>query len=188
MRGSAAAPGEPIWMGYREACGPPRLLLPPGGPRLEHYTTTTAGANGPRSDKSIFLGFDARGRLWAGTDHGVDVYDHKAWRHYGRSDGLIWDDCNSHAFLADPDGVIWIGTSRRLSRFQASLSPAAPVPPPVVVTEVKLGDRRVDLQANYDVPYAANSLQVRFAALTFLQESSVLFRYRMTGVRRDWVE
>jgi len=34
----------------------------------------------------------------------------------------------------------------------------------------------------------SNSLQVRFAALTFLQESSVLFRYRMTGVRREWFE
>jgi signal transduction histidine kinase/ActR/RegA family two-component response regulator len=56
------------------------------------------------------------------------------------------------------------------------------------VTEVKLGDRRVDLLANYDVPYAANSIQVRFAALTFLQESSVLFRYRMSGVGRDWIE
>src|SRR6185295_18732772 len=161
----AADPDGSLWIGYREGYGLTRLTLPSGTlkPRLEHFST----ANGLRSDKSVFLGIDSRGWLWAGTDHGVDVYDHVSWRHYGRSDGLIWDDCNSRAFLADPDGVIWIGTSRGLSQFHASMKPAAPVPPPVVITSVKLRGRNVDPLAALVVPYASNSMQVRFAALTF---------------------
>ena len=82
---------------------------------MKDYNT----ANGLRSDKTLFLGFDAAGRLWVGTDRGVDVFDHAAWRHYGRSDGLIWDDCNTNAFFAEPGGV-WIGTSRGLSRFHSA--------------------------------------------------------------------
>ncbi len=59
------------------------------------------------------------------------------------------------------------------------LSPS--VPPPVVFTSVKLGDKTVDPSHSLEMPYQENSLQVRFAALTFVQESSVLFRYRLAG-------
>src|SRR6185295_11723292 len=108
--------------------------------KLEHHTT----ANGLRSDKSIFLGFDSRGWLWSGTDHGVDVFDRARWRHYGKSDGLIWDDCNSNAFFAGPDGAVWVGTSKGLSRFRPLSTPAPTVPPQVVITQVKFGGQQVD--------------------------------------------
>jgi signal transduction histidine kinase len=145
-------------------------------------------ANGLRSDKTLFLQFDARGWLWVGTDHGVDVFDRSRWRHYGRSDGLIWDDCNSKAFFADTDGSVWIGTSRGLSRFRSAASPAPSVPPTVVFTSAKLGDKTVDPTHSVEMPYQENSLQVRFAALTFVQESNVLLRYRLAGVTPDWLE
>ncbi len=152
--------------------------------KLEHFTV----ASGLRSDKSLFLGFDERGWLWAGSDHGVDVFDRTRWRHYGRSEGLIWDDCNSNAFMADSDGSVWNGTSRGLSRFTPMSTPAPTIPPPVVFTSVKLGDQMVDPAATLDVPYGRNSLQVRFAALTFVQEPRVLFRYRLATVEGRWLE
>jgi signal transduction histidine kinase/ActR/RegA family two-component response regulator/streptogramin lyase len=172
-----------IWIGYYDAFGLTRLTFPNGELKLEHFTV----ANGLRSDKSIFLGTDEQGRLWAGSDHGVDVFDHVGWRHYGRSDGMIWDDCNSNAFFSDRKGAIWIGTSRGLSRFQTQAAPPPNVPPPVVFTSVKLGDGELETGAG-EVPYRRNSLQVRFAALTFTQESSVVFRYRLAGGQRAWLE
>jgi signal transduction histidine kinase/ligand-binding sensor domain-containing protein/CheY-like chemotaxis protein len=188
----AEDPDGAIWIGYYEAFGLTRLTFPQGRLRLEHFTS----ASGLRSDKSIFLGFDARGWLWAGSDHGVDVFDRVRWRHYGKSDGLIWDDCNSNAFLADRDGAVWIGTSRGLSRFRPLASPPPSVPPSVVFTTVKFGDQTTGAASvaassatvNTDVPYRRRSLQVRFAALTFLQESNVLFRYRLAAVDRNWLE
>ena len=57
----------------------------------------------------------------------------------------------------------------------------------MVFTSVKFGDQEVDPAARYkEVPYRRNSLQVRFAALTFVQESSVLFRYRLAQSERNW--
>jgi ligand-binding sensor domain-containing protein len=124
-----------IWVGYRDAFGISRLSFPKnrtaGKPEVTHYS---AGA-GLHSDKTLFLGFDADGRLWVGTDHGVDVFDHVGWRHYGRSEGLIWDDCNTNAFLADASGV-WIGAAADypLSAFDGSAAECATV----VYTSVKL--------------------------------------------------
>ena len=180
----AEDPDGAIWIGYYDAFGLTRLTFPQGQLKLEHF----GAASGLRSDKSIFLGFDPRGWLWAGSDRGVDVFDRTRWRHYGKSDGLIWDDCNSNAFLADANGAVWIGTSRGLSRFRPLSSPTASVPPPAVFTTVKFGDQEVDPAGAIEVPYRRHSLQVRFAALTFLQETGVVFRYRLAGVGSQWLE
>jgi signal transduction histidine kinase/streptogramin lyase len=179
-------PDGSLWIGYRDAYGITHFILSEETGRVKVESITQA--NGLRSDKTLFLQFDQRGWLWVGTDHGVDVFDRARWRHYGRSDGLIWDDCNSNAFFADSDGSVWVGTSRGLSRFRPSSTIAPSVPPPVVFTSVKLGDKTVDPTHSLEVPYQENSLQVRFAALTFVQESSVLFRYRLTGESQDWLE
>ncbi len=180
----AEDPDGSLWIGYYDAFGLTRMTFEAGKPRLEHFTTSS----GLRSDKSLFLGFDARGWLWAGTDHGVDVFDRTRWRHYGRSDGMIWDDCNTNGFMADADGGVWVGTSRGLSRFRPAAATTASVPPTVVFTSVKFGEQSVDPATAPEVQYRRNSLQVRFAALTFVQESSVLFRYRLAGIRGNWTE
>jgi signal transduction histidine kinase/ligand-binding sensor domain-containing protein/ActR/RegA family two-component response regulator len=183
----AEDPDGSVWIGYRDTYGLTHLTFPtaaPGPVQVEHFTT----ANGLHSEKSLFLGFDSAGRLWVGTDHGADVHDHMGWRHYGRSDGLIWDDCNLHAFLADDAGGVWIGTSRGLSRFRPNAAPTPGVAPPVVFTSVKVGGQEVDPATMLEVPYGQNTLQVRFAALTYLQESSVMFRYRLVNHEGNWLE
>ena len=174
-----------LWIGYRNAFGITRLTL--DKERVRSATTYTA-ANGLSSDKVLFLGFDKNGVLWAGTDHGLDRFDGGGWKHYGRSDGLIWDDVNTNAFFADADGGVWIGTSRGLSRYVPSPVPPKNVPPPVVFTSVKLGGEAVEPNVEKTVPYRQNSLEVRFAALTFLEEPSVRFRYRVENLAWDWVE
>lgn len=173
------------WIGYRDAFGITHLTPSAGSqPKVDHVTVS----NGLRSEKSLFLGFDNRGWLWVGTDRGVDVFHGKGWRHYGRSDGLIWDDTNSNAFMADADGSIWIGTSKGLSRFMQQAAPQSAVPPPVVFTSVKFGDQFLDPGNDLTIPYPDGTLQVRFAALTFVQNSNVVFRYRMAGVESRWLE
>ena len=178
-----------IWVGYRDAFGVSRLDFSRGKLSVANYTT----ANGLRSEKTLFLGFDTSGRLWVGTDHGIDVFDHSAsdagvWRHYGRSSGLIWDDCNSNAYWMDTHGAVWIGTSRGLSRFEPAATSAPNVPPPVVFTSVRFGDKGIAPPAPpIRVSHRDASLRVRFAALTFVQEASVMFRYRLAN-SRNWVE
>jgi len=187
----AEDPDGSLWVGYRDALGISHLVFDKGAVRVTHLSMVY----GLHSDKTVFLDTDATGKLWIGTDHGVDVYDHSTIRHYGRSDGLIWDDCNSNAFFAElasaETGAVWVGTSRGLSRFQPNPSPAPNIPPPVVFTSAKLGEAEVNVETVTRVPYERNTLRVHFAALTFQRESSVMFRYRLTGMpgaAADWME
>jgi signal transduction histidine kinase/ligand-binding sensor domain-containing protein/CheY-like chemotaxis protein len=173
-----------LWIGYRDSYGLSRLTVDGDRVRVTHF----GKSDGLRSEKSIFLGVDAHGEIWSGTDIGVDVLDNGHWRHYGHGDGLIWDDCNSKAFFAEPNGVVWIGTSRGLSRFHLSPMAPQPKPPRLVLTSLRLGDRELNPGAAGDVRYSDNSLQLRYAALTFLNEPSVMFRYRVTALTRGWIE
>jgi len=156
---------------------------PAAQPRVEHFTS---GNNTLRSDKCTFLGFDRRGWLWVGTDTGADVFDRVRWRHFGRSDGLIWEDTN--AFLAADDGAVWIGTSRGLSRFEPQAVPPPSIPPQVVFTSVTLGGTPLDLSGDAAAPWNRRPLKVRFSALAYADDSDVVFRYRLGGDDAAWQE
>ncbi len=172
-----------IWVGYHEALGLSQFRL--DGSRLqlvEHYATN----NGLRSNQSVFLGTDSAGSIWSGTDNGVDVLNAGKWQHYGQPEGLVWDDCDSRAFLADSDGSVWIGTSRGLARFHHEPIPSLD-PPVVFVTDARLGHTAID-RGNLTAPYSQRFFSVRFTAPTLLNSRDRLYRYRLSNIDNAWVE
>jgi hypothetical protein len=136
----------------------------------------------------LALALDRAGRLWAGTDNGVDVYDQNRWRHYGREDGLIWDDTDSSALYADPDGSMWIGTSNGLSRYSAPPYPIPEVSSPVVLTLIEGESDKYDPGDHPELPFSRRSLLIRYASLSYQSESRTRFRYRLAGYDNTWRE
>jgi hypothetical protein len=123
-----------MWVGYYYGGGIDRVHLRPDGLAVEK------GVQRPGSDGMIyFLDSDASGRIWAGTQHGVDVWDGFHWSHYGMGDGLVWSDCNLNGFAAEPDGTVWIGTSGGLSRFKPRSRHGPEAPLKVVFTRLAMG-------------------------------------------------
>jgi signal transduction histidine kinase/ActR/RegA family two-component response regulator len=180
---AAAVSGE-IWVGYWYSGSVTRIQIDG-----EHLSMTHYGAEaGLRGEMSYFLGFDARGQLWVGTDQGVRVWDGARWRQYDHNDGLIWDDCDLQGFAAEPDGTVWIGTSSGLARFTPDGAPRRSVAPAVAFVQMTLGNVRVENGRYLSVGSTSNSLVTRFSALTFAHESSLLFRYRLQPLFDDWRE
>ena len=182
---SEAADGA-IWISYVYPQGVTRIET-----RGETLITRHFGqSNGLGSDKAYFVGGAPDGSVWVGTDFGADVLSRGMWRHYGRGQGLIWDDCDTNAFLAASDGTIWIGTSRGLSHFFPGNTHAADFMPKVVVTGVKFSGVDTALERTTGnalrVPYAQNSPRFTFTALTFLHEEDIEFSYRLLGLDSDW--
>src|SRR5205807_3954417 len=115
-------------------------------------------------------------------------FDGKRWRHQGQTQGLLWNDCVSRSLYSDADGSVWIGTSRGLSRFHPPTHPIPSVPPPVLISSVQFGSRSVHVSPGLEIPYREHSAVLGFAGLSFLDESAVLFRYRLDGLEEGWVE
>ena len=180
----AETPDGALWIGYWETAGISRLSLRKEGLRVEHFWPPES----PASSWVKFLGVDQRGRLWVGSQGGVDVFDGRSWDHYGQPDGLIWNQCSSNAFFADRDGSVWIGTNRGLSRFQDQEQPLAHTPPSIVVSEASLGGKPVDPAGRLEVPYSQGSFVAKLAPLTYLNEKEVRVRYRLAGLEQEWTE
>jgi len=180
----AQADDGALWVAYREPVGVSRLIFSGDKIAAQHYSTK----DGLSSNYIVFFGLDSRRRLWIGTDNGVNVATGTGgWTRYTRDDGLVWDDCAANSFFAEPDGTVWIGTLKGLSRFRPNSRTPAPVPPAVAITSARFGDSAADLAAFSQVPFRDHDLSVSFAGLTFRNEKNVRFQYRLVGLDDRWI-
>jgi diguanylate cyclase (GGDEF)-like protein len=174
-----------IWAGYQFASEIDRIR-----PSGSGFTITRdAGAQNDSRGTTYFLGFDAGHRLWAGTNRGVDVRDGATWRHYDQHDGLVWDDCDLNGFAASADGTVWIGTSGGLAHFTPGDDAPWKDPPVAIFTKLTLGKTSLEpARQTVSVGYDANAFAASYSALTFVRESAVTFRYRLTPLFTEWRE
>ncbi len=173
-----------IWVAYREPIGTSRLTFSRAGIEIRHFSKK----DGLPSDYILFLGQDARGQTWVGTDWGVAVMAGGRWIVYTHEDGLGWDDCAANAFWPERDGSVWIGTLKGLTRFRPENRPQPLPAPPPVITSARFGTHSADPALPAEVSFRDHDFLVTFSGLTFLSEKNVRFRYRLVGLDRDWIE
>ena len=180
----AADPNGDVWAGYQFNRDIDRISANGSAIRITREDAAQADSKGT----TYFLGFDARHRLWAGTNRGVDVREGDTWRHYDQHDGLVWDDCDLNAFAAAADGGVWVGTSGGLSHTYLRTMTAWKDPPVAIFTKLTLGNSNIDPARQPSVRYTANALATSFSALTFAREGEVMFRYRLAPLFAEWRE
>ena len=178
-----ADPDGAIWVGYQFGGGIDRVHLRAGALNVEK-NVQRQGSSG----LIYFLDFDAAGRLWAGTEHGVDVWNGSRWSHFDTGDGLTWNDCDLNGFAAEPDGTVWIGTAGGLSRFKPLPRLVSPLPIEVVFTRLVMGKTDVSEQSDPSLRMHGNSLIAGYTALNASRANGVLFRYRLEGTNSGWTE
>jgi signal transduction histidine kinase len=172
-------PEGELWLGYATASGTTRIDFSGDKFQMQHFTTD----NGLPSNVVYSQFFDARGRHWLGTDNGVAVQEGGRWITYDTSDGLVWNDTNAHAFLAEPEGVVWIGTSDGLSKF-SPVARRAVVPAETLITDVLRNDQPMQ---GTDFDSMTHLLTLRFTMLSY-ERQSTRFRYRVGTESSPWME
>jgi len=176
-------PNGVIWVGYDFGGGIDRIRPQAGGMVIEKNVQR------PGTEGLIyFLEFDSKGRLWVGTQHGVDVWDGARWAHYDMNDGLVWDDCDTNGFAQGPDGAIWIGTSGGLSRFKPLPRQETGAPLKVVFARLTVGQNDVSGLVNPGFGIRSSPLVARYSALNAARQNEVVFRYRLGGASQGWTE
>src|SRR5712691_5299214 len=154
-------PSGDLWIAYFEPLGIVRLR-----PETTRYGVTSIRvvqhldrASHLAANKVFFLGMDRQHQLWVGTGVGVDVVRPDGIVHYSTADGLAGDDTDAMAFLCDPAGDVFIGTSAGFSHYVARPDPPRYDPPPV----------RILSASTSAAPRAKRDFAARFAALTFFK-------------------
>ncbi len=161
-----------IWVGYAGVEGVSRMLLRPDLTVAKVENFNQAGAL--HSDNISFLERDSQGRIWVGTNAGIDVFDGERWRYLGIRNGLIWHDCMLGAFWEDANGDVFVGTENGFSWLASEL-----LRPPTIPTRVKIiGLWREGEPQNLSSPrMPPGDLHIEFANLRLNGETN--FRYRL---------
>ncbi|HJU82827.1 MAG TPA: diguanylate cyclase [Holophagaceae bacterium] len=172
-----------IVLAYFESLGYTRL-------RLEGGQLKVLGSPDPASElgreKVYMMGEDSKGRLWVGTGRGVYAVKDGEVQHFGLADGLVGEDVDNMAFHSDPGGDVWVGTSAGLARFDASAYKGALKPPPTVFLRAALGGKPQPFEGSVRVPHSQNTLEARYAGLSFLGEGFIQHQVRLAGLEEEW--
>ncbi len=175
----SVGPDGALWIAYFSPSGITRIEVNGGKVELRHLTSD----EGLPGNVVYSQFFDALGRHWLGTDNGVAVLDGERWRHYDVSDGLVWNDCNAHSYLTEPDSTVWVGTSAGLARYHPA-GRSKSVLPDTLITSVLRNDVP---SAGADFDSTTRSLALRFTVLSY-QDQTPRFRYRIGAGSSPWVQ
>jgi len=155
---------------YFEPLGMVRFSID-GGAAM-HIVDHLDARRGLSSSKIFLVGEDAHHRLWIGTGVGVDLVNGPLIEHLGMADGLAVDDIDAMAFLAQPNGEVFLGTSSGFSHYVPRADAPRVEPPPVRITSSAVG--------------AKHDFSASFAALTYLKQDLIEYQVRLVGLEDEW--
>ncbi|MBV7537659.1 histidine kinase [Duganella sp. sic0402] len=84
------------------------------------------------------------------------------------------------------DGLLWMATANRINWINPAHIARNPVPPPVLVQDVVVGEQHYIPLSGLKLPESTSSLRIDYTALSLSVPERVRFRYRLDGVDRDW--
>ncbi len=147
-------------------------------------------ASGLRTNAVHLLGEDAGGRLWVGGDRGVEVLSRGAAiseASHTQADGLPGDDCAPRAFLAEPDGTVWVGTRTGLGQFLGHLEAGTAAPPATLLSRLgAAGDGLEPALPGLVLSAETGPLELEVTALTFSGQHLVEHQSRLVGLEQDF--
>jgi len=150
---------------------------------------------------------DGLGFFWISTHHGIQrVAKHELNRCadgaspafpsqiYDRSDGLPiveFQGGRQSAACRTEDGRLWFASSAGLISVDPARIRPNPDPPPVVLESFVMDGKTVPVlnrQAAEGLPPDHERLEFRFSGLSYAAPNKVLFKYRLDGIDKTWID
>ncbi|HEY9154905.1 MAG TPA: two-component regulator propeller domain-containing protein [Opitutaceae bacterium] len=150
---------------------------------------------------------DNFGFLWVSTRHGIqrilkrelsDSIDSKGLvtssQIFDHSDGLPTSEFSGGrqaTVCKTDDGMLWFASSKGVVTVDPAAIRTNPNPPPVVIESLLVDTKPisiVDSVVQAALPPSHNRLEFRFAGLSYVAPAKVLFKYRLDGLDKDWVD
>lgn len=191
--------GDVLWIGTADG----------GLNRLKNGRFAAIGAaQGLASNVICHIADDGRGNLWLSTHHGIlriakselnrcaDGLVRTVFpRVYDRSDGLPTIEYSGGmqaAGCTTTDGRLWFTSSKGLITVDPTRIQTSPTPPALAIESIRVDSRVIGVLEATSPPLQLGPdhqhLEFDYTALSFIDPSKVLFKYRLDGLDHDWVE
>ncbi|WP_194776515.1 ATP-binding protein [Pararhodonellum marinum] len=130
---------------------------------------------------------DERGVIWAGSENGVYLINDGVLRRFDQKSGLSGSEVNRGAMIMGDQGKVLIGTESGLSIFIPEEDEYFPKPPFVAIEEVIVinEDNTINPKLS-QIPFNTNNIEIKYRAISFLEEANLLIHYRLVGLQDEW--
>jgi signal transduction histidine kinase/ligand-binding sensor domain-containing protein len=150
---------------------------------------------------------DGIGNFWLSTHHGLQRVakadlNRCADREIARIDGQAYDENDGLPMIEfaagrqaagcrSADGRLWFPSAKALVSVDPARISANPTPPPVVIESLLIDGKAVSAKEGSVREAIApdhQRLEFRFSGLSYVSPNRVLFKHRLDGVDRTWVD
>ena len=183
--------GRIIWVGTENGLS----FMDPDTPGETAFTHITS-SNGLPGSAVYGILQENRGALWISGNSGLARLDLTTGetRNFSQADGLQSNEFNAGAFYRLRKGMFLFGGINGFNMFYPDSIRQSTYRPKVVLTSFKVFDKEIfpDISVGYirDIflKFRQNFFSMEFAALDFSNPAKNMYRYRMEGLDRDWIE
>ncbi|TQV77472.1 diguanylate cyclase [Aliikangiella marina] len=135
-------------------------------------------------------------QLWLSTNLGLVRFSGQAesMQSFRRRDGLSSDEFNTAAYFADGDGLLYFGSINGVTVVDSRLLLDEPAKRKLLLSEVKIGDRQLDVYPlnQTSTPLiekqkVESTLKISVTDLFYRKLGTQSYRYRLLGLDEDWV-
>jgi len=160
--------------------------------------------SGPLRETIMQLLEDDAHQIWLSTNRGLmsvprDVLDELAdggsvipnFRVYGLGDGLRtaeFNGGNNFAGCRSPDGLLWFPSIRGIVRVDPKHIRTNSLPPPVHIERVAVDGVQLPLAAGTKVAPGQLQWEFHYTGLSLLAPQRSLFKYRLEGFDKGWID
>jgi len=144
---------------------------------------------------------DGHGSLWLYMSSGLvqvrtsdvqrwweDKSSQVPWRLFDSSDGVFSGISSSRPAVSE-DGQVWFSNGQYLQKIDPGRIPQNVVVPPVRIETVAADGQPYSIVGHaIALPSNLKSLEIHYSALSFVKPDKVKFRYRLVGLRHDWLD
>ncbi|HMK39440.1 MAG TPA: two-component regulator propeller domain-containing protein, partial [Bacteroidota bacterium] len=167
------------------------------------FTAYTA-RNGLFTNEVYCVLADEQGDLWLGTSRGIgrvsrgDLDDFESGKIaavrtqvFTMADGMKMDACFDEwqpVGVRAHDGRLWFATKGGAVMIDPADITRNEIIPPVLIEEIVVDQKTVSRGGFISLPPGREKLEFHYTALSYVVPERVLFKYRLEGYDRDWVE
>lgn len=152
----------------------------------ESIKTINAQSHGLKSNFCYTVQIDQNNKVWVGHKGGLSCYNptNDQLQVFDQSEGMAYDFI-PNAVYKDKNGELWMGTNKKLLRYNASKDIHNSIAPIINIQEIRIED---ELHTNHEIelPYGKYRTRFDFLGLSFRHSDKVTYQYKLDGYDRDW--
>ncbi|WP_158069910.1 hybrid sensor histidine kinase/response regulator transcription factor [Cnuella takakiae] len=142
---------------------------------------------------------DGKGYFWCSSNKGIFRFNPRNYAvlSFTEKDGLQGNEFNRFQYLQLPDGRMVFGGTQGYTIFHPDSIRIDSFRPHVAITDIAVqnesinrypeGSRAPGLADTLRLRYNQNFITFRFAALQFTNPGKIQYRYRLSGLNKEWI-